>query len=172
LGGAGEKEEVRRMSLRSIDLNWLSRLEEEARRMSLRSIDLNWLSRLDKHLLLPDLEFCSLKGMGQAAYFRPKTTLIRWNRETRIHNGKIIVDPSESTSVEASMAHEWRHHWQFFQGRLGKSQIPDDWQENYWMKIKEYFTIHPWELDALRFELKMFPVDLSRLWMEAVQRGG
>jgi hypothetical protein len=127
--------------------------------MALASLELNWLSRRDKQLILPDIVFHDFSEC-QGCYCQP-----HWygkavdGIEVKSRNGTIIVNPRTSSSIAATMAHEWRHHWQYHRGVLGASRwIPT--AAGYWADIVQYFQI-PHERDALEFECRVAPEDLN-----------
>jgi hypothetical protein len=138
--------------------------------MSRASIELNWLSRRDKQIPLPALVFGSLNG-PQGVCYAP------WWGEVEVDGvlhgtdkGLIVIDPDEATSVAATLAHEWRHHWQTMNGwKIAGSNHDFSDPDTYWGNIRDFFRSQPWEMDALRFELAMAPCEMAKQFMDAAQ---
>jgi hypothetical protein len=66
--------------------------------------------------------------------------------------GAILVNPEYCDGIERILAHEWRHHWQYFHGWKydGKNLLfGDDWTSD---TAFNYFTNSKSEVDAMRFE--------------------
>lgn len=80
--------------------------------------------------------------------------------------GRLYVG-SDAENIEAVIAHEWRHHWQW------RNQIfVQDWQKpvpafgaDYWGDIVDYFSRRAHEHDALLFEIAMAPEPVSEEWL-------
>lgn len=124
--------------------------------------ELNWLLRQHKQIPIPLFIFGQLHG-PQACYYRPFWgEVVIENRCYGTDKGLIVVDAEISVGIDASIAHEFRHHWQAMQD-YRYPVIPHDFSENYWEQVKSYYLTQPMELDALRFEIKVAPTDLSRV---------
>ena len=83
-----------------------------------------------------------------------------------LREGPVIVISNYRPGV---IAHEWRHLWQQMNGLLGSSgSVIHDWSNYnaYKKNIITYFTTQPWEMDALRFQLKHGPEDYALQWKE------
>lgn len=72
--------------------------------------------------------------------------------------------------TESTILHEWRHHEQVSGfGVLPDTYRPFTW-DNYWDDIRDYFSFHWWEYDALRFELKHAPSEMAEGWLIHLQK--
>jgi len=69
-----------------------------------------------------------------------------------------------------TIAHEFRHHWQIQSGYKFRASVwqikPNATLAEYRRCIVKYFRSFWWEMDALRFEIKHAPTELSLLWMD------
>jgi hypothetical protein len=77
----------------------------------------------------------------------------------------ICTHPSETTGrVEEVIAHEFRHHWQFF--NLKREYCFDWFTSNlpYKERVIKYFIKNNTEMDALLFSLDIAPVEKTKLW--------
>jgi hypothetical protein len=135
----------------------------------MRSIELSWLARRDKWVPLPELVFTNDgNALYTGAYYRPQNwTLKINNKEICAKRGIIIINCEVyKFSVEATLAHEWRHHWQWFNGMIPETPIDTSslcWSDldNWKKSIKTYFK-QPHEMDALRFECFLVKDDQSK----------
>lgn len=130
------------------------------------SADLYWLSRRDKDLPLPTLLFAASPGGGGGCCYQPWPYPVTiGGREYDCRNGLIVVDWEQSCSIEATLAHEWRHHWQHYKDPVKVvtrwSLIPS---HDYKSAIVGFFRANRWERDALRNELKLAACDENREW--------
>jgi hypothetical protein len=120
----------------------------------MRSIDLRFVSRLDKGLSLPTLWIVPPRG-DCGGFYDPSR--------------KLIV-AYESEHIAGTIAHEWRHHWQDqrYQPRRYRS-----WSQmrsgDYCNSIVEYFK-QPIEFDALLFEFRMAPSEVSEYWLSLIHK--
>lgn len=87
-------------------------------------------------------------------------------------NGLIEISDkiTDDKIAAATLAHEYRHHWQLWQ--LGRDGLQDSgtWffsnlnkYEDYNDLLKAYFTTFPCEADALKYEIKVMP---DTVWTE------
>ena len=84
-----------------------------------------------------------------------------------VSEAPVVAVTELAGSVAASLAHEYRHHWQW--NNFGHRMRPSVWDsqnQDYKASIVRYFRTYWWEMDALKFELKHAPNDVSRLWWE------
>lgn len=109
----------------------------------MRSIELNWLARKSKWLRLPKLKMISGGFHESTCYFRPdkKVYTFPWGVDSG-PNGIIVINTDTRSSSELlreALAHEWRHHMQYFSGiKLGESGILSEklqWDYSNWEKI-------------------------------------
>lgn len=138
--------------------------------MSPTSLELRWLARSDKYILLPQLVFADIDYGGRFYYPRREELLIN-DKYYPMGRGVIIISDAYPEEIESSIAHEWRHLWQFYQGW---SYWYAEWdlksKESYRNKIIRFFKSDPLEMDALLFQLKKAPNDTGREWHEWIIR--
>lgn len=125
------------------------------------SLELSWVPKsLIKGVSTPRIfidadEFLDEMGGVEACYFS--------------HSKKIWL---RSDAEASTLAHEWRHHWQYETLWEPKEGFRYDLEFNfedydtYWDQIKAYFFLQPCEMDALLFQHKMFPDECTDQWME------
>jgi hypothetical protein len=126
-----------------------------------RSIDLHFLSKRDKDLPFPLLKYYRSET-EEGYYVHPSDC--RYVSDENLSfdstNGIIFVN-SNSLSIESTLAHEWRHHWQYYRGML-KTELYSKYKQYINFNFKNdivaytinYYKI-PYELDALRYECKL-----------------
>lgn len=135
------------------------------------SLELRWL-KPDKGLSLPLIVMANWRSDYGGCYHRP------WPYQYEI-NGRFydgakgiieIVDTAKdklSISTGSIIAHEFRHHWQWHQGlAAGNTENAYNPDIDYKSTIINYFMKQPKEMDALMFEQKMYPCDVTREWAE------
>jgi len=125
----------------------------------LHSLETNWLSKKDRHLPAPDIFYVNNLDIG--GLYIPPRDIVMFEHEIEIHpsNGTIIIgEYNEDFPLEAIMAHEWRHHWQYWNGweydGIGWNFTED--YDVYIEQITKYFLHSFSETDALKYELKHF----------------
>jgi hypothetical protein len=127
--------------------------------MGLKSLELNWIRKVDKSLIMPEVVFSSLDWAG-GQYFRPfhgEELLIDGKHYPREH-GLIEVSTIQNATdweIAATLAHEWRHHWQACHGiefaeafKWPHKFDNDDYDD----LIVKFFTLNTYEMDAVRFQ--------------------
>lgn len=130
-------------------------------------LDLRWLARYDKAIPLPRLAYEPLDD-AQGYFYSPQRDVVALNgREYDLARGLIVVDPV-SADIGSTLAHEWRHLWQFHRGDQGRSVSWDVCEQgrSYRDAIVEFFRRTPAELDALLFEVRHAPNDSNLEWYE------
>ena len=123
----------------------------------MKSLELNWIrKKCDKTLVMPEVMFHELDYGG--LYIDPEDCEYYDMDGHPIHagNGLIIVDTTYPEDVESTISHEWRHHWQLFNGfkydGIGWEDGLDG--DDYDIRLKKYFTHSRAEMDALKFQYK------------------
>ena len=139
----------------------------------MKSHHLDWLARKAKDILLPHLVFVeSLEDGNSACCYRPyKGEMQVGNVFVPFDKGLILVSESQMKfgSLENTLAHEWRHHWQWFNfPRAGYSTKFNADATNYKDAIIKFFK-DPKEYDALVFSHKVAPDRTSRTWIAWIQ---
>lgn len=89
--------------------------------------------------------------------------------------GLIHIIASNDNCIEATIAHEFRHHWQMFNGDLHPANTLSLFSLDhlsYEEQIYYYFSKQPAELDALYFERKVTPSEYQRYWIECIMTQG
>lgn len=128
------------------------------------SLELRWLSRHDKDILLPEIVFTA--DMENAAgsrccgcYWRPEENeYLIGDKFVPFDRGVIAINTEDPELIRGTIAHEWRHHWQFYHDLLPPAAASWDFGgSNYDAKIRRFFRSRPHEMDALRYQLKHAP---------------
>lgn len=132
------------------------------------SLEFNWLpNSLRKGLQTPRLVLLDDTWCG-AAYWRrtsARCLLESFGVDMDLKEGAVIA--LCASKDPGSLAHEYRHHWQIESGyKFGQSVWQQASAETYKASILRYFRSFWWEMDALRFQLKHAPDDVSRLWWD------
>jgi hypothetical protein len=132
------------------------------------SLEFNWLpNRVRKGMPTPRLLLLDTSWCG-GAYWRKtedRCVLESFGLDMDLKEGAVIAlcgskDPG-------TVAHEYRHHWQIESGyTFGESVWQEASAETYKASILRYFRSFWWEMDALKFQLKHAPDDISRLWWD------
>jgi hypothetical protein len=136
--------------------------------------ELNWLHRKAKDLIIPALlivpQYAWRKFPG--CYYHPQSGEIEFRGHfTPLSNGLIIA--SEITDwcpggFASTLAHEWRHHWQWFNMTRGKGATWDPTLP-YDKAIVKFFESKI-ELDALLFSHAVAPCEETRIWKSLVEK--
>jgi hypothetical protein len=134
--------------------------------MKLNSLELRWIHKKAKDLLYPDVLYVPKLENKSGCFYHPnkKQELLVGNRIYDLSKGLILISESDdSRELPNTIAHEWRHYWQFC--KMGKIKgIPFDNKIPYQKAIKKFFE-YSIERDALLFSHKFAPSPLSDYWM-------
>lgn len=130
---------------------------------------IHWLTDKYRHIPIPQVVIEPWPGFNVGgAYYKPFEGCINF-RSTRADakNGIIFVNTAhtpETDGFASCLAHEFRHHLQHIRGY----KTPSDWIStgNYQQDIINYFNKYWWEMNALLFENKFAPIDMSLMWYE------
>ena len=131
----------------------------------MRSVELNFVRNQDKSLILPELVFYEANG-GNGQYYSPQKQEVQiGDKYYQLDSGLIQISPENPETFAATLAHEWRHHWQWLHG-MGKFFVDSGgWIKHsnrfssYDRALREYFFGCPMEMDALRFQRRKGVVD-------------
>lgn len=135
--------------------------------MRYNSIGINWLRKLDKSLPTPFVIYDDLGENGPGGLHYSATRggyYIDDNYKAHsLARGGIVVNINpivlETISIEATLAHEWRHQWQDYQGwkydGIGLSENRDLKSDEYHTHYMNYFNKSKSEMDALMFAYRM-----------------
>ena len=122
-----------------------------------KSIELNWIRRrVDKSIPIPEVVFFPLEDAAGRYYPSVLGNEI-YDIDGHPHSlkyGVIVISTFWEDEIESTIAHEWRHHWQWFHGIEFEINKFKDETLGYDKALKEYFITSKTELDALRFEHK------------------
>jgi hypothetical protein len=151
---------------------YLSGREVTAYRVNTPSFETRWLQRLAKDL--PQAEVTYVSGLAVSGFmdYPSRSPLRAGNAEISRATGAIVINAdAPSHEQTATLAHEWRHHWQVHRGwtldggalyaRLMDLDLSD---HERWGR---YFTHSRSERDALSFELRVAPAPLAQEMLEA-----
>ena len=126
----------------------------------MRSLETNWLSHFDKSLVRPEVVFChdpqAIEGESCGGFYsHPGRYELLIDGSCYDGRFGIIVVATRfgCTFARATIAHEWRHHWQIHNGIKFDNHewhLPNSgsWEQ----VIKKYFRESASEMDALLFE--------------------
>jgi len=133
--------------------------------MILPSLELNWL-RKDKDIFLPKIVFATMDGCG-GFYAHPEENEYYFNGTyyDRVKGILFIDDTNDDSFVVNTIAHEWRHHWQFVSG-FGFDHVELNCGLEYKDMIIDFFKSSWTEMDVLLFSLEMYLGDEALEWYE------
>lgn len=121
----------------------------------MKSLELNWIrKKVDKSIPTPEVMFYPLDGCS-GKYYSPDTKNEIFDLDGKgywMRYGVLVINP-EIPMVDSIIAHEWRHHWQYYHG-IEFEISPSVDHENYYESLVKYFTNSKTEKDAVRFECK------------------
>lgn len=128
---------------------------------------LSWLSRLDKWLPFPRLVFADL-GDGCGGHYQCPWKWEHWYDGTPINSKRGIIAVNtrcDESEFAATLAHEWRHHWQWLSGWKNDSpQFVCANDADYDSAIRTFFSASQSERDALRFQEQVAPTGYAAEW--------
>ena len=125
----------------------------------MKSLELNWIRRkCDKSIPMPEVVYYPLSH-ASGKYYHPEDRNELYDADGMPHSMKygVIVINSNSIMMNTTIAHEWRHHWQYYNGiefEIGNPPDANLKKEEYEKGLKKYFTDSKTEWDAIRFEYK------------------
>ena len=128
--------------------------------------ELNWLRCGHKEIPLPDIIFEQIELAG--CYCRPVANeIIIGNRFYDLSKGIILVNPNDNDDcIKSVIAHEWRHHCQWYAGLSAIKPRKFKDTGNYRHDIIDFFNNNDTEIDALIFSIAMAPCETNMLWAE------
>ena len=139
----------------------------------LRSLELSWLGSDVKGYSLPALVFSARRDVGGCYYHPERAEVLLDETHHDLTRGLIVISSVWPELIPSSIAHEWRHHWQFLNGWQydGKAWNWDRVnQANYDAAIVSFFTQSRSERDALRFERRKSQNDSNEQWISLLRR--
>lgn len=135
----------------------------------MRTTDLHWLWRKDKWLTYPKLLYVNKPDLAAGGvYLHPWPVVYDYQgMEMQPKTAHIIINTAfnhDSKETECTLAHEWRHHYQYYSGDKSNkvTELADN--ESYDDFIKRYFLHNEHEMDALRYSLKVANCDYMDYW--------
>ena len=132
-------------------------------------LELNWLAKADKYILLPPVIFADIPYGGFFRFPRKEEVLIV-DKYYPGDRGLIVISETHSEHIESSIAHEWRHLWQYYQ--RGEPKLKAKWNLesplSYENQIVDFFISDSFEYDALLFQIKKAPDDIALQWYECI----
>lgn len=137
------------------------------------ALQLSWLPRelLKMVPVLPEIveADAGLAFGSNGCYLYPRKNVFLQTYNVPLDNGVIVIG-KDVEDVQSVLAHEFRHHWQYF--NTLKPEIPKfDMSKflfcNPIQTFLEYYR-QPHELDALMFEARVAPTPNNRTSLEAV----
>ena len=122
------------------------------------ALECRWLARRLRHLPVPDVVYVDSLKVG--GFYHPPTEDPIFHRGVvapPARNGLIVVGVHYDDVDPSTLAHEFRHHWQYHNG-IEFDHIPlnsDVEGDQWWDHIYDYFTKSKTENDALMFEYRV-----------------
>ena len=128
----------------------------------MKSLELNWIrKKVDKTIPIPEVMFFPFGDGRAGSYYHPNPKNEIFDIDGKpcsMKYGVIVVGSRFNTDTQKNIiAHEWRHHWQYFNGieqNKPKCRANQITSKNYNHRVKQYFSTSKSELDALRFSYK------------------
>lgn len=122
----------------------------------MKSLATNWIRRkTDKTLPIPEIMEWPLALAGQ--YYPPNPDgeiFTLKGRPLSMRYGVIVVSANYEDDVKAGIiAHEWRHHMQYYSGVKYDKPLYSP-KQSYNKMARQYFLTSKAEMDALRFQYK------------------
>lgn len=124
-----------------------------------RGIELGWLSKGDG-LCWPEMVFDAESDNFSGQYFHPEENAFLYvpdGRRFSLKKGLILISCSgdkDINDIETTIAHEYRHHWQYHNWGEEKTSISFDHDDDRAMKLLKHYSGSFQEFDALRFEIQ------------------
>jgi hypothetical protein len=138
----------------------------------MKSLELNWIrKKVDKTIPIPEVMFFPFGDGRAGSYYHPNPKNEIFDIDGKPHSmkyGVIVLNPKYINDyAEEHIAHEWRHHWQCFNGMEFEdgSYLPSK-SSTYEQSLWDYFTGSKLEMDALRFQYKYAGV--NDIWEETL----
>lgn len=130
------------------------------------SLELNWLpNSIRKGMPTPRMAIVDGADYGGAYWRKTKDRCVLDGLDVDLKEGGFIALGTIRNA--GCIAHEYRHHWQIQSGyRFGASVWRQNPGESYERSIVRYFRSYWWEMDALKFQLKHAPDEISLYWKE------
>ena len=123
----------------------------------MKSLELNWLrKKVDKSIPIPEVVYHPLENAG-GQYYSPNSDDELYDPDGKPYSmryGVIVINP-EYGPYQSTIAHEWRHHWQHYNGfefEISPTRLFDEF--DYDTALLKYFTESNTEWDAVRFQYK------------------
>ena len=136
----------------------------------MKSLELNWIRSVDKSLVIPEVMFYPFgEDEKGGCYYDPEDNEIYDDKgkSYSMKYGVIVVSSDkDNETMESIIAHEWRHHYQYYHGIKHDRPKYDLLFEDYNKAVKQYFTTSKSELDAMRFSYKYAKQGKYQGWEE------
>lgn len=134
----------------------------------MKSLFTNWIRNAsDKTMPIPEVMYFRFQNAG-AKYYHPqkgKEIFDMFGKPHSLERGVIALNPKSTNLEEELIAHEWRHHMQYFRGADFKGMAKNlnvFKLHSYEQALRKYFISEPLELDAVRFQYKH--VSVHEIW--------
>jgi hypothetical protein len=121
----------------------------------MKSLELNWIRNVDRTIPMPEVMYFPFTDAA-GRYYNPELGKEIYDADGKpfsLKYGVIAVSSKFPELIEETIAHEWRHHWQFFNGfKFDVSPINLFKKFSYEEALIRYFATSKTEMDALRFQ--------------------
>jgi hypothetical protein len=136
-------------------------------KLSNPSLLFNWLP-ITKGLSVPRVFVVPTYEYGGAYFRRTTERTVLKDLDVDLKESAVILLPETNADDAATIAHEFRHHWQAENcWPIQEFKIFDFSFHNYDREINRFFKTQPAEMDALKFQAKMCPKDdLTNIWID------
>jgi hypothetical protein len=123
----------------------------------MKSLELNWIrKRVDKTIPLPEVVY--LPDIAGRYYSPDKQNELYdfGGKPYSMKYGVIVINSKlDNDAQRLNIAHEWRHHWQKYNGfPFSTPKYSSHQVSNNYKLARQYFLTSISELDALRFSYK------------------
>ena len=86
-----------------------------------------------------------------------------------VEGTKDLVVVEDEIQAHSTIAHEYCHYLQYIRGATGKDNNMQMFSKfSYNKAIRLYFRTMRWEMEALLFQDKYAPTDVTRFWLRAL----
>jgi hypothetical protein len=136
----------------------------------IKSLEFRWIGKKAKDLILPSVLFVPRISWCSAYFCLPENSERLINgRYYDLSKGLIVIgEHNDSNETANTIAHEWRHCWQFFNVKGAFKIIQKfNYKISYKKAIVKFFK-NPNEFDALLFSHKFAPSPVSENWLDMI----
>jgi len=127
---------------------------------------LRHMARPDKQIILPPVIVVESFHMGGMYCAPEKKEIMLQGKHYSLVKGLIVLVCIPGGDLDASLAHEYRHHWQIMNGWKFDGREYNNPNQSYKQNIIRYFLSSRSEMDAHLFSLPYIRKDYPLQWQE------